>query len=146
MKKYTLTLVVTLMAFSAGMTQLPSSLGSVGGADIGSLVSQFSNDGLSSDAMDSDFDLAGFADKAKGVTKIARIGKLVNKLIGHIKPGMFKEGVDTGNLLDMGKSVKSIADSAGLMKKLNDSLLPKAFNSGWGQKSGMWSKALDALM
>jgi hypothetical protein len=146
MKKYTLIFVATLFTCSAAMSQLPSSLGSVGGADIGSLVSQFAGDGLSSDAMNSDFDLAGFAKKAKGITDVASIGGQVKKLIGSIKPGMFKDGVDVPKLLDMANSAKSIADAAGLMKKLNNSLLSKAFKGGWDQKSSLWNTALDALI
>jgi len=58
---------------------------------------------------------------------------------------MFKDGIDVSKLLHTGNSVKSIANAIGLMKKINNSLLPKAFKSGWGQKNDMWEKALDAL-
>jgi hypothetical protein len=145
MKKYTLTFAVTLMAFGLALAQLPKSLGSAGGADIGSLVGQFADDAISPDALDSDFDLGGFAKKAKGISDVASIGKHVNKLIGHVKPGMFKDGVDPAKLMDMGNSVKSIADASGLMKKLNNGLVSKAFKGGWGQKSSLFNSALDAL-
>lgn len=145
MKKYTLTFIVSIVLLGTGLAQLPKSLGSAGGADIGSLVGQFAEDGLSKDAMKSDFDLGGFAKKAKGISDIASIGGHVNKLIGNIKPGMFKDGVDVPKLMDMAGSAKSIADATGVMKKLNNSLLSKAFKGGWSKKSGLWDKALGAL-
>ena len=97
------------------------------GANIGDLVGQFASEGLSPDAMDADFDLDSFVGKAKGVSDVATIGTHVSKLMGHIKPGMFKDGVDVPKLMGMAGSAKSIADASGLLKGLNNGLIGKAF-------------------
>ena len=131
------TLITALFLFagvSLSIAQLPTSLPSGGGAGIGDLVGQFAGDALSPDALGDDFNVDKFVKDAKGISDAASIGTHVNNLIGHIKPGMFKDGVDANKLLDMGNSVKGIADAAGLLKNLDNGLLGKAFKSDWSSK------------
>lgn len=135
-------LCTMLLASTVVSAQLPG----MGGA--GDLLGQFTKDALADDAMKPEFmDMKkGFIKDAKKLTDAASIGTHVNKLMGFIKPGMFKEGVDVNQLMDAANSVKSIAEATGVMKKLQDSLLPKAFKGSWaGKKQDAFNAALDAL-
>ncbi len=135
-------LCTMLIMGTVASAQLPS----MGGA--GDLLGKFANDALDDDAMKPEFkDMKkGFIKDAKKMTDAASIGAHVNKLMGFIKPGMFKEGVDVNQLMDAANSVKSIAEATGIMKKLQDSLLPKAFKGSWaGKKQNAFNTALDAL-
>ena len=140
--KNLLLILCLAMTATVASAQLPS----MGGA--GDLLGKFTKDALSDDAMKPEFkDMKkGFLKDAKKMTDMASIGGHVNKLIGFIKPGMFKEGVNVDDLMGAANSVKSIADATGIMKKLQDSLLPKAFKSKWpGKKQDAFNTALDAL-
>lgn len=135
-------LFALLLAGTTSFAQLPS----MGGA--GDLLGKFTKDALADDAMKPEFkDMKkGFIKDAKKLTDAASIGQHINKLMGFIKPGMFKGGVDVNQLMDAANSVKSIADATGIMKKLQDSLLPKAFKGSWaGKKQDAFNTALDAL-
>jgi hypothetical protein len=103
----------------------------------------FDDDALTDDFLDGKKD---FIKKAKGTADLAALGGHLQSLIGGIKPGMFKEGVDVGQLTSMAGSLKSIADATGLMSKLQNGLLEKAFKKGWsGKKSDKFNKALEML-
>ena len=144
--KTLLTTLFLAVAMTTVYAQIPSSMSEMtGGGGIGDALSQFASKGLSADALSDGFDVGKFANDVKGVSDIASIGGHVNNLIGHIKPGMFKEGVDVNKLLDMGNSAKSIADATGLLKGLDNSLLGKAFKSDWSSQRPAWQNALDLL-
>lgn len=135
-------LFAMILAGSTAYAQLPS----MGGG--GDLLGKFTKQALSDDAMKPEFkDMKkGFLKDAKKLTDAASIGQHISKLTGFIKPGMFKEGVDINQLMDAANSVKSIAEATGVMKKLQDSLLPKAFKGNWaGKKEDAFNAALDAL-
>jgi len=116
--------------------------------NVGDLLGKFTKEAVSDDALTDDF-LGGkkdFIKQAKGTTDLAAVGGHLQSLIGGIKPGMFKDGVDVGQLTSMAGSLKSIADATGLMKKLQNGLVEKAFKKGWlGKKSDKFTKALDML-
>ena len=132
---------------AVGLSTAAAQLPSVGG-NAGDLLSKFTKEALSDDALTDDF-LDGkkdFIKKAKGTADLAALGGHLQSLIGGIKPGMFKDGVDVGQLTSMAGSLKSIADATGLMKKLQSGLVEKAFKKGWlGKKSDNFTKALDML-
>ena len=64
------------------------------------VLGSFVNDGLSPEAMKVGFAAGSFMKSAGDIADVASLGTHVNKLIGHIKPGMFKEGVDVNQLMD----------------------------------------------
>lgn len=140
--KTLIALFALLMVGATVSAQLP---GMGGGGD---LLGKFTKEALDDDAMKPEFkDMKkGFIKDAKKMTDAASIGGHINKLMGFIKPGMFKEGVNVNELMDAANSVKSIAEATGIMKKLQNSLLPKAFKGSWaGKKQDAFNTALDAL-
>ena len=120
----------------AGITTASAQMPSLNMDDLagaGKLLNQFTKKGLSPDALSGDFaDVKKDCLKGtKGLTDVAGLGGHINKLIGFIKPGMFKGGVDVAQLMDAANSAKSIADATGLMSKLSGSLKPEAFKKGF---------------
>lgn len=143
MKASLFTVIVLFLSFTAngqipGATNMP-------GADPGGVLETFVSDGLSPDAMTEGFNAESFLKDAGSIADAASLGKHVNKLIGFIKPGMFKEGVDVNELMDVANSAKSLADAAGVLRRLEGGLLPKALKSDWAGKSTAWHQALDLL-
>lgn len=136
--------IFSILLFFVAITVTNAQIPTMGAGD---LLNQFTKKGLSDEAMTPEFKdvKKDFLKSAKTMTDAADIGMHINKLVGFIKPGMFKNGVDVNQLMEMGSSVASIADAAGLLGKLQDSLIPGAFKSGWGKQQDAFNSALDAL-
>ena len=132
---------------AVGLSTAAAQLPSIGG-NAGDLLGQFTKKALSDDALTAEFKdgKKDFIKQAKGTADLAALGGHIQSLVGGIKPGMFKDGVDVGQLSSMAGSLKSIADATGLMKKLQNGLVDKAVKKGWlGKKSDKFAKALDML-
>lgn len=140
MKNVLLLITFIAMGIAPAMAQMPD-MGDLG--NLGGLVGKFAKKGLDPSALAEDFDAKSFAKDAKGMSDIGDLGGHINNLIGAVKPEMWKDGVDINALKEAGKSAKTIADATGLMDKVQNSLIKKAFKGNW--KPEKFSKALGLL-
>ncbi len=141
-----LTAVACMLAFSnQGNAQLPT-VKAPAAANIGSLVSQFTEGINPASFADKWTDgKAGFLGNAGKIAGAADLGKTITSLAGFIKPTLFKQGFNLQSLLGAAATVKTMTQATGLLKNLEGGLKPEAFVSGWASKRSGWLSGLDLI-
>lgn len=141
--KFTLAAVCMLFVVAVTNAQLPKVNG---GANIGSLLSQFTNAIKPASFTDQWGGAKGnFLSTAGKVKDAVGVGKSIASLAGFIKPDMFKQGFNVQNLISTANTVKTMAQATGVLKNLEGGLKPDAFLSGWNTKRTGWLSALNLI-
>ena len=114
--------------------------------NIGSLVKQFTKAIKPSSFIDSwGKEKNNWLGAAKKVKDPAALASSIGSLAGFIKPGLFKGGFDVQNLISSASSIKTMAESTGLLKSLEGGLKPEAMEDSWAGKRAGWLSALDLI-
>ena len=114
--------------------------------DIGSLVKQFTKAIKPSSFIDAwGKEKNNWLGVAKKVKDPAALASSIGSLAGFIKPGLFKGGFDVQNLISSASSIKTMAESTGLLKSLEGGLKPEAMEDSWAGKRAGWLSALDLI-
>jgi hypothetical protein len=147
MKKASLLLLMTGLIITVAQAQLKDVLSKSGAPNAGSLLTQFAG------AIKPTSFLSGWANGGKSkwlsaagkVSDAVSMAKSVSSLTGFIKPDMFKQGFNTGSVVQAANTVKTYSDAGGLLKNLEGGLKPEALVSSWAGKRTGWSNALSLL-
>ena len=112
----------------------------------GKLLTQFTN-ALQPASLINSFasQKSSFLTKAGKVTDAIGMAQTISSLVGFIKPDMFKTEFNAATLLQTAHTVKTFAEGANMLKKLEGGLKPEAFVSGWASQRSGWISALNLL-
>jgi len=141
-------LVVLLFNAASIGAQVPKELPStkMGTVNAGSLLTQFTN--AIKPTSFTDQWANGKSSWLSSASKIATAPGMIeniSSLSKFIKPSMFRSGFSAQSLLQTATKAKSMADAAGLLKKLEGGLKPEAMVSGWSGERNTWLSALNLL-
>lgn len=140
-------LVVTILGVISTEAQLKLPKAGSAGANIGSLLSQFT-DGLKPTSFLDSWASGGktnwLATAAK-VTTGSGLGSSIASLAGFIKPNLFKGGFNVANLVKTANTIKTLSGAAGLLKNLEGGLKPEAFTDAWSSQRPAWLSALSLV-
>jgi len=143
---FTIAIITTLFLIPNNNTRLEVPTTKDISVDIGSLVKQFTKAIKPTSFIDAwGKEKNNWLGVAKKVNDPAALASSIGSLAGFIKPGLFKGGFDVQNLISSASSVKTMAESTGLLKSLEGGLKPEAMVDSWAGKRAGWLSALDLL-